>query len=505
MKFLQNILAGVLLFATLAGAQDNLCSNFGDENTCRSSSAGNEQCVWCSCSAVPSGCYQESLAHKLPAAVFSCAFTDMPVGSLRSSAASTSSDSSTDSDSEEASVSSSSSSSDSNSDDARMNRIFRLVDSFLDYVFGGDSSSDSSSSSSSDDENDLCLKGSEACTRNSECCSGKCSKKFTGDSTDKKCIPSDSSSSDSSSDSSSSDSSSSDSPSSSSDEEEETSETLAHKDHYHSVAMTLFEPWATEHAKEYANEEERAHRFGIFHQTVKEVLEHNQSPGARFRMGLNRFADLSWEEFRAGWLMDAQEDCSATAGARAKGPLAGKALPHDLPLAVDWREKGAVSHVKDQGSCGSCWTFSTTGALEAHYYLAAGEMPDLSEQQLVDCAGAFDNHGCNGGLPSHAFEYIKHQGGLDSEAAYPYVAKTGSSCEFDPSGVAAMDFGSVNITFQDEAELHHAVAPGRPVSVAFQVASDFKSYASGQKRQRRLQGRARGREPRRPRRGVWNG
>nr|GFC68095.1 thiol protease aleurain-like [Tanacetum cinerariifolium] len=80
-----------------------------------------------------------------------------------------------------------------------------------------------------------------------------------------------------------------------------------------------------------------------------------------------------------------------------------------------------MSQVKNQGSCGSYWTFSTTGALEAAYAQAYGKSVSLSEQQLVDCAGDFNNFGCNGGLPSQAFEYIKYNGGLDSEEAYPYT------------------------------------------------------------------------------------
>lgn len=93
----------------------------------------------------------------------------------------------------------------------------------------------------------------------------------------------------------------------------------------------------------------------------------------------------------------------------------------------------------------------------------------LSEQQLVDCAGAYDNHGCNGGLPSHAFEYIASTAGLDTEDAYPYQAEESGSCAFVKDGVGADVIRSVNITFQDEAELLEAVGNTGPVSVAFQV------------------------------------
>lgn len=98
----------------------------------------------------------------------------------------------------------------------------------------------------------------------------------------------------------------------------------------------------------------------------------------------------------------------------------------DVPDAWDWTNHGGVSPVKDQGSCGSCWTFSTVGCLESAHLINYYTLTTYSEQQLVDCAGAFDNHGCNGGLPSHAFEYIYYQGGIESDITYPYTATDGS-------------------------------------------------------------------------------
>ena len=100
----------------------------------------------------------------------------------------------------------------------------------------------------------------------------------------------------------------------------------------------------------------------------------------------------------------------------------------DIPSHWDWRDYGIVSPVKNQAKCGSCWTFSTVGAMESHYIKKYGQFRNLSEQQLVDCAGAFDNYGCNGGLPSHAFEYILSAGGLTTEDEYPYKAVTQASC-----------------------------------------------------------------------------
>jgi cathepsin H len=139
-----------------------------------------------------------------------------------------------------------------------------------------------------------------------------------------------------------------------------------------------------------------------------------------------------------------------------------------------------VSPVKNQGSCGSCWTFSTVGSLESHWnILGKGKNVTFSEQQLVDCAGAFENDGCKGGLPSHAFEYIRYAGGIESDITYPYTAKDGS-CVFRRSiAVGYVKQGSYNITQGDEVELAERLYNAGPISISFQVVNGFKNYISG--------------------------
>uniref|UniRef100_A0A7S3ISI1 Peptidase C1A papain C-terminal domain-containing protein n=1 Tax=Strombidium inclinatum TaxID=197538 RepID=A0A7S3ISI1_9SPIT len=149
-----------------------------------------------------------------------------------------------------------------------------------------------------------------------------------------------------------------------------------------------------------------------------------------------------------------------------------------MPHYWDWRDHFGVSPVKDQGSCGSCWTFSTVGALEAHSQLKFGYTNTYSEQQLVDCAGDFDNNGCDGGLPSHAFEYVYHAGGISTETAYPYFAED-HNCTVDSGSFDITVHGSYNITEGDENELQKAVYHAGPVSVAYQVVDGFKDYHSG--------------------------
>lgn len=181
---------------------------------------------------------------------------------------------------------------------------------------------------------------------------------------------------------------------------------------------------------------------------------------------------MTFEEFQEGRLMKPQ-DCSATQTLRAK-PLS------TIPTDYDWVSYGMVSPVKNQGSCGSCWTFSTVGSLESHWnILGKGRNMTFAEQQLVDCAGNFDNHGCEGGLPSHAFEYIRAARGIESSLTYPYTAKDGV-CNYRPSiAVGYVRFGSYNITQGDEKELAERIYNAGPVSVAFQVIKGFQNYVSG--------------------------
>jgi len=232
-----------------------------------------------------------------------------------------------------------------------------------------------------------------------------------------------------------------------------------------------FARFAHRYGKKYASSDEMKQRYSIFVQSLETIRSHNSNKGRTYTIGVNEFADMTWEEFSRKKLGAAQH-CSAT----KKGNH--KLTDAVLPLTQDWRKAGIVTPVKNQGSCGSCWTFSTTGALEAAYAQAYGKSVSLSEQQLVDCAGDFNNFGCNGGLPSQAYEYIKFNGGLDSEQAYPYTGKDGL-CKYSPQNAAVQVLNSVNITQGAEDELKHAVGVVRPVSVAFQVISNFRLYTGG--------------------------
>ena len=139
-----------------------------------------------------------------------------------------------------------------------------------------------------------------------------------------------------------------------------------------------------------------------------------------------------------------------------------------------------VSPVKDQGACGSCWTFATVGTLESRQLLKYGKFIPNSEQQIVDCAYGFgDDAGCNGGLPPAAMEYLRYSGGIASEEEYPYTAKDGECYFKKEMAVVQVPEGSVNITEGDEVEMLHRLHDIGPIAIGFEVIPDFRGYESG--------------------------
>jgi cathepsin L len=154
------------------------------------------------------------------------------------------------------------------------------------------------------------------------------------------------------------------------------------------------------------------------------------------------------------------------------------------PTSFDWRKQGAVTPIKNQGQCGSCWSFSTTGSMEGCHFLTTGTLVSLSEQNLVDCSQAEGNEGCNGGLMDDAFTYITTNKGIDTESSYPYTAEDGT-CAYavDSCGsiltAQSSGTGYTDVTTGDENALLQAVL-GTPVSVAIDASQpSFQSYTSG--------------------------
>ncbi|XP_058070087.1 cysteine proteinase mucunain-like [Magnolia sinica] len=239
--------------------------------------------------------------------------------------------------------------------------------------------------------------------------------------------------------------------------------------------MGLYEEWLAKHGKSYNALGEKEKRFEIFRDNLLFINEHNAG-NHTYTLGLNKFADLTNEEFRSLYL-GAKID-SKLRLSKAKSDRYSYIQGEELPDSIDWREKGAVVPIKDQGSCGSCWAFSTIAAVEGINQIVTKGLISLSEQELVDCDTSY-NEGCNGGLMDYAFEFIINNGGIDTEEDYPYK---GYDYRCDQSRknarVVSID-GYEDVPVNDEKALQKAVA-NQPVTVAIEGGGTaFQLYKSG--------------------------
>ena len=309
-------------------------------------------------------------------------------------------------------------------------------------------------------------------------------------------------------------------------------EESAHDDAFHA--------WKSVHGRTYATEAEHQRRSAIFQDNVRRINAHNANEARTYTLAVNRFADMTPEEFKANTAglrppharanaLSAGAMCtytytytyscthtptvtpsptrtsatrtatrttastsatsthtaSASASASASAGASQLAPPSVLPIAVDWTvatRPQVVTDVKDQGGCGSCWAFAATGAIEGLTAIKQGRSVSLSEQHLVDCSASFGNEGCNGGLPDNAFHYAAAGPSVCPESSYPYTGRT-QACNTgvvgtcNTTGVAIAGF--VDIAPDNDTALMVAVAT-QPVAVGIEADQDvFQFYASG--------------------------
>nr|XP_046255570.1 cathepsin S-like [Scatophagus argus] len=235
--------------------------------------------------------------------------------------------------------------------------------------------------------------------------------------------------------------------------------------------------WKKTHKRKYQSEVEDASRRELWEKNLMLINMHNleASMGLHsYELGMNHMGDLTTEEILQLYATLAPP----TDIQRAPSPFAG-ATGADAPDTVDWRDKGCVTSVKMQGSCGSCWAFSAVGALEGQLAKKTGKLVDLSPQNLVDCSSKYGNHGCNGGLMHHAFQYVIDNQGIDSNVGYPYVGRTGT-CRYNPAYRAANCSSYSFLPEGNEGALKQALATVGPISVAIDATRPrFTFYRSG--------------------------
>lgn len=228
-----------------------------------------------------------------------------------------------------------------------------------------------------------------------------------------------------------------------------------------------FESFIRDFAKSYATSDEYVYRLQVFADNLDQIEIHNSVPST-YKLGVNQFTDMTQEEFSSSRFVNGYHSSLAN---YASNFVSKKDFV--APESVDWTTKGAVTAVKDQAQCGSCWAFSATGGLEGVYFIKNNVLKTFSEQQLVDCSSSYGNKGCNGGLMASAYGYVKDHG-LCVEGDYPYHAKDESCKTTCTSAVSISSFVSIK---GSEPKLAEAVAE-QPVPVAIN-ASPLSSYKSG--------------------------
>lgn len=250
--------------------------------------------------------------------------------------------------------------------------------------------------------------------------------------------------------------------------------------------------YKTKYNKTYNSEAEDIYRMKIFLDNRQYVLSYNikEKSKSSFTQGLNHLSDLSQHEINRllnGFRLEKEPD------RQVDGVLwtillslnDSLSTPTDRawyenifsPPTLDYRTTGRVSKVKDQGSCGSCWSFATTGALES-ILASQGKGVLLSEQNLVDCSNKYGNHGCSGGLMDQAFNYV-HDHGIMSQNDYPYTGKD-ESCKFSKEKSITTVRGSFILPSGNEALLRMVLSMTGPIPIAIDASSkSFHSYKSG--------------------------
>jgi len=245
--------------------------------------------------------------------------------------------------------------------------------------------------------------------------------------------------------------------------------------------------WTKHFGKHYSNDAEYSARMEVFRQKVEFIQAHNAQYKAgqkSFFLRVNQFSDLTSQEYRKKVLAPPRSAVlpkkAATLPAAPWGTPAGGPGPLNPvnPFSLDFKSKGAVTGIKDQGQCGSCWAFSTTGSIECAHWNATGQLVSLSESQLVDCSGAYGNEGCDGGDMGMAMQYVIDIGFIQTEASYPYVPFDGK-CKADKTKAGASISRYVNITSGSDIDLENHSVKGT-VSVAIDASADeFQSYGGG--------------------------
>ncbi|KAJ5076055.1 cathepsin l [Anaeramoeba ignava] len=225
----------------------------------------------------------------------------------------------------------------------------------------------------------------------------------------------------------------------------------------------LFNHFKNKFNKRYTANEE-AMRFKIFQGNLKRIREHNAGDHS-YTMGVNQFTDLTNKEYQQKYLSPIK--MLVAPRAQEKVQIVGGQF--------NWVDHGAVTPIKDQGQCGSCWTFSTTGMIEGCTVADGGSLISLSEQEIVDCDNG--GYGCSGGWPYQAMAWVTQNGGLCSEQDYPYVAYDQSCQSSSCNSVTTLNS---HAQYSSETQMMNEIQSKGPISIAVDASGDgFMNYNGG--------------------------
>jgi len=234
-----------------------------------------------------------------------------------------------------------------------------------------------------------------------------------------------------------------------------------------------FEGFKSKYNKVYTGAEDEL-RYKTYVEAINYINQHNAEYDQglhSYWLGVHKYTDMTVEERnqRNGYIPHPRDSNTRVH------------VPHfeSMADAIDWREKGAVTHIKDQGSCGSCWAFGAVGALEGQTFIKKGDLPDLSEQQLVSCDNS--NSGCNGGMSYMAYRYVHKNKGIDTQESYPYTARD-DACDTekatDDKDIGATCNGDVAVEGA-EAGLTEALSNVGPIQVSINASPSSLHHYSG--------------------------
>ncbi|EFA81557.1 hypothetical protein PPL_05546 [Heterostelium album PN500] len=232
-----------------------------------------------------------------------------------------------------------------------------------------------------------------------------------------------------------------------------------------------FRQWMTKHEKSYADDSEYYLRLSHYIKNLRTVADYNKKHAGMAKFAPNKFSDLSIEEFRAGYLNYVPNKLIKDRSTKQNFDY-----PANIPVSLDWRQKGFVTPVKNQEQCGSCWAFSAGEQIETAYIMAGNAAQNVSEQQIVDC-DPYDG-GCGGGDPMTAYQYVQSAGGITTNTDYPYTATDGTCyAQNTPKFTQIASYGYAS-NKGNETELKQAIAARGPLSICVD-AETWMNYQSG--------------------------